>query len=192
MAIGLLNEGRIGIGAQMIGLSRGAFDAAMPYLHQRKQFGQVAPIARRAGPCSAGAVGARLTRGVLHAGDRRLPGDAVPVRTRRGGDRGGAGAGVQRVPPQGGRAAVRAGGCDGQASRHRGAPLSCHPGDDAAKNNLNRSVHALPPATDRAESCIVVHRSRRRRRLHKRPAVRKVRSRPRPTLSNGKVHSSRY
>lgn len=40
MAIGLLNEGRIGIGAQMIGLSRGAFDAAMPYLHQRKQFGQ--------------------------------------------------------------------------------------------------------------------------------------------------------
>jgi len=39
MAIDLLNEGRIGIGAQMIGLARGAFDAAMPYLHQRKQFG---------------------------------------------------------------------------------------------------------------------------------------------------------
>jgi len=43
MAIELLNEGRIGIGAQMVGLARGAFDAAMPYLHQRKQFGT--PIA---------------------------------------------------------------------------------------------------------------------------------------------------
>eukprot|EP00285_Hemiselmis_virescens_P008489 CAMPEP_0173378382 /NCGR_PEP_ID=MMETSP1356-20130122/1547_1 /TAXON_ID=77927 ORGANISM="Hemiselmis virescens, Strain PCC157" /NCGR_SAMPLE_ID=MMETSP1356 /ASSEMBLY_ACC=CAM_ASM_000847 /LENGTH=401 /DNA_ID=CAMNT_0014331425 /DNA_START=176 /DNA_END=1377 /DNA_ORIENTATION=+ len=39
MAIELLNEGRIGIGAQMVGLARGAFDAAMPYIHQRKQFG---------------------------------------------------------------------------------------------------------------------------------------------------------
>jgi alkylation response protein AidB-like acyl-CoA dehydrogenase len=39
MAIGLLNEGRIGIGAQMVGLARGAFDAALPHLHQRKQFG---------------------------------------------------------------------------------------------------------------------------------------------------------
>jgi len=39
MAISLLNEGRIGIGAQMVGLAQGAFDAAMPYLHQRKQFG---------------------------------------------------------------------------------------------------------------------------------------------------------
>lgn len=39
MAIELLNEGRIGIGAQMVGLARGAFDAVMPYLHQRKQFG---------------------------------------------------------------------------------------------------------------------------------------------------------
>uniref|UniRef100_A0A7S0W885 short-chain 2-methylacyl-CoA dehydrogenase n=2 Tax=Hemiselmis tepida TaxID=464990 RepID=A0A7S0W885_9CRYP len=43
MAIELLNEGRIGIGAQMVGLARGAFDAAMPYIHQRKQFGT--PIA---------------------------------------------------------------------------------------------------------------------------------------------------
>jgi len=39
MAIELLNEGRIGIGAQMVGLARGAFDAVMPYLHERKQFG---------------------------------------------------------------------------------------------------------------------------------------------------------
>jgi short/branched chain acyl-CoA dehydrogenase len=40
IAIGSLNEGRIGIGAQMLGLAQGAFDSAMPYLHQRKQFGQ--------------------------------------------------------------------------------------------------------------------------------------------------------
>lgn len=41
LAIGLLNEGRIGIGAQMVGLARGAFDVAMTYIHQRQQFGQL-------------------------------------------------------------------------------------------------------------------------------------------------------
>jgi len=40
MAIGLLNEGRIGIGAQMVGLARGAFDVAMAHIHQRQQFGR--------------------------------------------------------------------------------------------------------------------------------------------------------
>ncbi len=39
-AAGFLNEGRIGIAAQMIGLAQGAFDATIPYLLQRKQFGQ--------------------------------------------------------------------------------------------------------------------------------------------------------
>mmetsp|Transcript_13568 Transcript_13568/g.15456 ORF Transcript_13568/g.15456 Transcript_13568/m.15456 type:complete len:412 (+) Transcript_13568:107-1342(+) len=39
-AIEILNEGRIGIGAQMVGLAQGAFDATMPYLNERKQFGQ--------------------------------------------------------------------------------------------------------------------------------------------------------
>lgn len=38
-AIEILNEGRIGIGAQMIGLAQGAFEAAMPYMKERKQFG---------------------------------------------------------------------------------------------------------------------------------------------------------
>jgi alkylation response protein AidB-like acyl-CoA dehydrogenase len=38
-AIEILNEGRIGIGAQMVGLARGAYEAAMPYLWQREQFG---------------------------------------------------------------------------------------------------------------------------------------------------------
>ncbi|KAJ2827198.1 hypothetical protein FBU31_003232 [Coemansia sp. 'formosensis'] len=39
IAIEILNEGRIGIAAQMLGLAQGAFDHAMPYLFQRKQFG---------------------------------------------------------------------------------------------------------------------------------------------------------
>ncbi|RKO84255.1 acyl-CoA dehydrogenase/oxidase [Blyttiomyces helicus] len=38
-AIEILNEGRIGIAAQMIGLAQGAFDSALPYMYQRKQFG---------------------------------------------------------------------------------------------------------------------------------------------------------
>ena len=32
-------QGRIGIGAQMVGLAQGAFDSTMPYLFERKQFG---------------------------------------------------------------------------------------------------------------------------------------------------------
>jgi len=39
MAIRLLNEGRIGIGAQMVGLASGAFDYALDYMSTRKQFG---------------------------------------------------------------------------------------------------------------------------------------------------------
>uniref|UniRef100_A0A7S3LNX8 Short/branched chain specific acyl-CoA dehydrogenase, mitochondrial n=2 Tax=Sar TaxID=2698737 RepID=A0A7S3LNX8_9STRA len=39
-AIEILNEGRIGIGAQMVGLAQGTFDLTMPYLQERKQFGQ--------------------------------------------------------------------------------------------------------------------------------------------------------
>jgi len=43
VAIETLNTGRIGIGAQMIGLSRGALDAATRYVTERHQFGK--PIA---------------------------------------------------------------------------------------------------------------------------------------------------
>ncbi|XP_015791302.1 short/branched chain specific acyl-CoA dehydrogenase, mitochondrial [Tetranychus urticae] len=39
-AIGVLNEGRIGIGAQMTGLAQGCFDHAVKYALERKQFGQ--------------------------------------------------------------------------------------------------------------------------------------------------------
>ncbi|MEO8127682.1 MAG: acyl-CoA dehydrogenase, partial [Bryobacteraceae bacterium] len=40
IAIETLNEGRIGIGAQMLGLARGALDHAVAYARQRKQFGK--------------------------------------------------------------------------------------------------------------------------------------------------------
>jgi alkylation response protein AidB-like acyl-CoA dehydrogenase len=47
IAIETLNEGRIGIGAQMIGVARGALDAATAYLKERKQFGK--PLAELQG-----------------------------------------------------------------------------------------------------------------------------------------------
>jgi short-chain 2-methylacyl-CoA dehydrogenase len=40
IAIGTLNEGRIAIGAQMIGLARGALEHAVAYAKERKQFGK--------------------------------------------------------------------------------------------------------------------------------------------------------
>jgi alkylation response protein AidB-like acyl-CoA dehydrogenase len=43
IAIETLNEGRIGIGAQMLGLAQGALEVAVKYAQERKQFGQ--PIA---------------------------------------------------------------------------------------------------------------------------------------------------
>jgi alkylation response protein AidB-like acyl-CoA dehydrogenase len=40
VSIETLNEGRIGIGAQMIGIARGALDAALSYTGERQQFGK--------------------------------------------------------------------------------------------------------------------------------------------------------
>lgn len=40
VAIETLDEGRIGIGAQMLGLAQGAFEAALAYAKERKQFGK--------------------------------------------------------------------------------------------------------------------------------------------------------
>ena len=40
VAIETLNEGRIGIGAQMIGLAQGALDHTLDYVQERKQFGR--------------------------------------------------------------------------------------------------------------------------------------------------------
>ena len=41
IAIETLNTGRIGIGAQMIGVARGALDAAIAFVTERKQFGKI-------------------------------------------------------------------------------------------------------------------------------------------------------
>lgn len=40
IAIETLNEGRIGIGAQMLGISQGAYDATCEYIKSREQFGK--------------------------------------------------------------------------------------------------------------------------------------------------------
>jgi len=40
VAIETLNEGRIGIGAQMLGISQGAYDATLSYIKEREQFGK--------------------------------------------------------------------------------------------------------------------------------------------------------
>jgi alkylation response protein AidB-like acyl-CoA dehydrogenase len=40
ISIETLNEGRIGIGAQMVGVAQGALDAALGYVKERKQFGK--------------------------------------------------------------------------------------------------------------------------------------------------------
>lgn len=40
IAIETLNEGRIGIGAQMLGIAQGAYDATLEYIKSREQFGK--------------------------------------------------------------------------------------------------------------------------------------------------------
>ena len=77
IAIETLNEGRIGIGAQMIGVAQGALNAAIEYLNERKQFGK--PLAE-------------------------FQGDSVPARAGGDGARGGAADGLQRGAAQGRRA----------------------------------------------------------------------------------------
>jgi alkylation response protein AidB-like acyl-CoA dehydrogenase len=47
VSIETLNEGRIGIGAQMVGVAQGALEGAVSYARERKQFGQ--PIANYQG-----------------------------------------------------------------------------------------------------------------------------------------------
>lgn len=39
-AIEILNEGRVGIAAQMVGIAQGSFNKSVPYTFDRKQFGQ--------------------------------------------------------------------------------------------------------------------------------------------------------
>ncbi len=88
IAIETLNEGRIGIGAQMLGLARGALEHAVKYAQERKQFGQ--PIAE-------------------------LPGHPVPTGADGHRDRGRAPDGLQRRPHEGRRHELRQGSGHDQA-----------------------------------------------------------------------------
>lgn len=47
IAIQILDEGRIGIAAQMVGLAQGAFDKSVEYAYQRVQFGK--PVGEQQG-----------------------------------------------------------------------------------------------------------------------------------------------
>jgi butyryl-CoA dehydrogenase/short/branched chain acyl-CoA dehydrogenase len=64
IAIETLNEGRIGIGAQMVGLSRGALDYGIAYTKERQQFGkaiaQFQGVQFQIARCAADLEGARL------------------------------------------------------------------------------------------------------------------------------------
>ena len=93
VAIETLNEGRIGIGAQMIGLAQGALDHAIAYTKERKQFGKA---------------------------DRRVPGRAAPARAGGHRARGGAADGLQRGAAARRRPAVPHRGGDVQALLVRG------------------------------------------------------------------------
>ena len=93
IAIETLNEGRIGIGAQMLGLAQGALDHAIAYAKERKQFGKR---------------------------DLVVPGCAVPAGPGGDGDRGRTAPGLQRRAPSRREAAVSPGSGHGQALRIRG------------------------------------------------------------------------
>lgn len=71
IAIEALNEGRIGIGAQMLGLAQGAFDHALPYLRERTQFGK--PLAEFQGvqfQCARVAVDIEAARLMVYSAAR--------------------------------------------------------------------------------------------------------------------------
>ena len=64
VAIETLNEGRIGIGSQMVGLARGAIEGALDYVQQREQFGRKIgenqAVQHRLARCAAEVEAARL------------------------------------------------------------------------------------------------------------------------------------
>jgi short/branched chain acyl-CoA dehydrogenase len=53
VAIETLNEGRIGIGAQMVGLAQGALEGALAYAGEREQFGKKIGTFQAVGHCLA-------------------------------------------------------------------------------------------------------------------------------------------
>jgi alkylation response protein AidB-like acyl-CoA dehydrogenase len=64
VAIETLNEGRIGIGAQMVGLGRGALEGALAYVQEREQFGtrlaEFQAVRHRLARCATDLEAARL------------------------------------------------------------------------------------------------------------------------------------
>ena len=86
VAIETLNEGRIGIGAQMVGIAQGALDARVGYMKERRQFGKAVAefqgvqfqLARAATDVEA----ARLM--VYNAARLRDAGRVFPQRSRDG------------------------------------------------------------------------------------------------------------
>ena len=92
IAMETLNEGRIGIGAQMTGLARGALEHA---------------------------VGLRQAAQAVRQGDRRVPGRPVRAGAHGHRDRGRAAAGLQRRPPARSRRALPDRGRHGQVVRLR-------------------------------------------------------------------------
>ena len=80
VAIETLNEGRIGIGAQMLGLARGAIEGALDYVREREQFGskigEFQAVRHRLARCATEAEAARLV--VYNAA--RLREDGLPFR----------------------------------------------------------------------------------------------------------------
>ncbi|RNF24723.1 putative acyl-CoA dehydrogenase [Trypanosoma cruzi] len=78
IAIATLNEGRIGIGAQMVGIAQGAMDIVMPYLFQRKQFntpvGDFQALQMQYAQCATNIYAARLM--VYNAARKKLMGES--------------------------------------------------------------------------------------------------------------------
>jgi alkylation response protein AidB-like acyl-CoA dehydrogenase len=77
VAIETLNEGRIGIAAQMVGLAQGAFEGALAYVQEREQFGQkiaeFQAVRHRLARCATDIEAARLlawNAGRLHDAER--------------------------------------------------------------------------------------------------------------------------
>lgn len=108
-AAGFLNEGRIGIGAQMIGMAQGALDATIPYTLERKQFGSEIFSFQVRSSFNIYYLLLILTFCII------IPVDAASDRPGGDGARGGETAGLQRGEARRGESALREGGCDGKA-----------------------------------------------------------------------------
>ena len=128
IAIEILNEGRIGIAAQMLGLARGVFDKAVKYTYDRKQFGK--PVGEFQAMQVQMAEAAIKIEGVStpprRPSCRWVASDADSPVSRLSACLCGASrlsrppADIQRCAPQGGEEALHQGGCNGEMVRVAG------------------------------------------------------------------------